>query len=106
MNSEEYSTKNLRHGTIDEHLGTLKRAKEAGLSYVWSGDIRRNPYLAENLRFGEEFGILTTEWVESDQESGWLVFWTDKPKDAEKEKSRQPKQLDADIGESKFPEEE
>ncbi len=65
----------LRHGTEEEHRATLKRAKAAGVSYVWSGDILRNQYLAENLRFGHESGILSTEWVESDQESGWKLKW-------------------------------
>lgn len=65
----------LKHGTREEHLATLKRAKNGGLSYVWSGDIRRSPYLRENLQFAVEEGIITTEWVESDQESGWLVVF-------------------------------
>lgn len=65
----------LEHGTEAEHRATLKRAKDGGLSYIWSGDVRRNRYLAENLRFGEEAGILTTKWVESDQESGWEISW-------------------------------
>lgn len=65
----------LRHGTESEHRATLARAKAAGVKYVWSGDVRRNQYLAENLRFAEESGLLTTEWVESDQESGWKLKW-------------------------------
>lgn len=68
----------LRHGTEAEHRATLRRAKAAGVTYVWSGDIRRNQYLAENLRFAQESGILTTEWVESDQESGWKLHWANK----------------------------
>ncbi len=65
----------LEHGTEAEHRATLERAKAGGLSYVWSGDVRRNAYLLENLRFGEEMGILTTRFVESDQESGWEIDW-------------------------------
>lgn len=65
----------LTHGTEAEHRATLGRAKAGGLTYVWSGDVRRNQYLAENLRFGEEAGILTTKWVESEQESGWEISW-------------------------------
>ena len=68
----------LEHGTEAEHRATLARAKAGGLTYVWSGDVRRNRYLAENLRFGEETGILTTKWVESDQESGWKISWANK----------------------------
>jgi len=67
----------LEYGTEEEHRATLNRAKEGELSYVWSGDIRRNAYLRENLRFGEEAGILTTKWIESDQESGWKISWAD-----------------------------
>jgi hypothetical protein len=48
----------LKHGTREEHLATLKRAKNGGLSYVWSGDIRRSPYLRENLQFAVEEGII------------------------------------------------
>ena len=65
----------LEHGTEVEHRATLERAKKNGLSYVWSGDVRRNAYLRENLRFGVASGIITTKWVESDQESGWEIFW-------------------------------
>jgi len=65
----------LRHGTEAEHRATLSRAKAAGVTYVWSGDVRRNQYLAENLRFAQESGILTAEWVESAQESGWNLHW-------------------------------
>jgi hypothetical protein len=65
----------LQHGTEAEHRATLARAKAAGVKYVWSGDVRRNRYLAENIRFAEESGILTTEWLESEQESGWRIMW-------------------------------
>lgn len=65
----------LEYGTEEEHRATLQRAKENGVSYVWSGDVRRNRYLAENICFGEEAGILTTEYVEQSQESGWNIKW-------------------------------
>ena len=65
----------LEHGTEEEHRATLARAKASGLTYVWSGELRRNRYLAENLRFGEAAGILTTKRVESDYESGWEISW-------------------------------
>lgn len=72
----------LQHGTEEEHRATLERAKAAGLSYIWSGDIRRNAYPRENLRFGGESGILSTKWVESDQESGWEISWANSSGDS------------------------
>lgn len=65
----------LVHGTKEQHRATLRRAREAGVDYVWSGDIRRSPYLAENLQFGIDNKILTTKWVEGEQESGWMIKW-------------------------------
>lgn len=73
--AQEQLVSPLEHGTEAEHRATLARAKAGGLTYVGSGDVRRNRYLAENLRFGEEAGIRTTKWVESDQESGWEISW-------------------------------
>lgn len=64
----------LRHGTEEEHRATLKRAKENDISYVWSGDLR-NPYLLENLRFGQDVGLIEVEFVEyyEAQESGYRI---------------------------------
>lgn len=64
----------LRHGTEEEHLATLKRAKENGVSYVWSGNLR-NPYLLENLRFGQDAGLIEVEFMEyyEAQESGYRI---------------------------------
>jgi hypothetical protein len=64
----------LRHGTEEEHRATLKRAKENGVSYVWSGDLR-NPYLLESLRFGQDAGLIEAEFVEyyEAQESGYRI---------------------------------
>ena len=73
--SKQRTISPLEHGTEEEHRATLMRAKAAGVSYIWSGDLRRNPYLAENLQFGEEAGILTTKWVECSQESGYNITW-------------------------------
>lgn len=64
-----------QEGTKEEHRATLRRAREAGVDYIWSGDIRRNPYLAENLQFGIDNKVLSAEWVERDQESGWNIVW-------------------------------
>lgn len=68
----------LKYGTEEEHRATLDRARENGVTYVWSGDIRRNPYLAENLQFGVDNKIITTTFVENDQESGWEITWLKK----------------------------
>lgn len=65
----------LVHGTEEEHRGTLERARKSGITYVWSGDIRRNPYLAENLRFGQEKGIIEVKETSSHQESGFNIKW-------------------------------
>lgn len=65
----------FHYGNEAEHRATLNRAKSAGIKYLWSGDVRRNAYLEENLRFAEEFGIIKTKWVESSQESGWEIEW-------------------------------
>lgn len=64
----------LRHGTEEEHRATLKRAKENGVSYVWSGDLR-NSYLLENLRFGQDAGLIEVKFVEyyEAQESGYYI---------------------------------
>jgi hypothetical protein len=71
----------LEHGTREDHLGTLERAREAGIDRVWTGDIRRNAYLRENLRFGQEEGIITVEMVEDyeGQQSDFLLTWTNPP---------------------------
>ena len=65
----------LLHGTQEDHLGTLRRAKENEIDYIWSGDVRRNPYLAENINFGIEEGIIQADYEELEQESGWLITW-------------------------------
>ena len=72
----------LNHGTEAEHRATLSRAKAAGVTMVWSGDIRKSRYLAENLRFAVQSGILTIEFVECDQESGWKLKWANAQRSA------------------------
>ena len=67
----------LEHGTRDDHLGTLRRAKANKITSVWSGDLRRNAYLRESLNFGIEEGILKVEdydYAEA-QESGFNIIW-------------------------------
>lgn len=69
----------LQHGTREEHIATLRRAKNGGVRSIWSGDIRRNDYLRENLSFAEQEGFLKLTEYEYDQESGWNVQWLDHP---------------------------
>lgn len=70
-------TMELQHGTEQEHLASLERAKQAGLSSIWSGDVRRNAYLRENMVFAEKRGIAKFTFYEDyyGQESGWNVEW-------------------------------
>ena len=65
----------LKHGTEEEHRATLERAKKNGLSYIWSGTVRRNEYFAENLKFGIHHKIIKATPVEFAQESGWNIEW-------------------------------
>lgn len=67
----------LEHGTEEEHIGTLERAKQRGENsfYVWSGDLRRNAYLRENLNFGVDRGLIRLEEVDMSQETGYDVFF-------------------------------
>ena len=65
----------LKYGTKEEHLETLKQARKTRVDYVWSGDVRRNPYLAESLQFGVDNKIIEIQPDERDQESGWRIIW-------------------------------
>ena len=69
----------FEHGTRDDHVATLRRAKDAGVRSIWSGDIRRNAYLRENLAFAEREGFVRLTEYESDQESGWDIEWLSHP---------------------------
>jgi len=69
----------LEHGTREEHIATLKRAKSNGVASIWSGDISRNAYLRENLNFAEDEGIVKLKPYELEQESGWDVEWLKEP---------------------------
>lgn len=64
----------FKHGTEQEHKNTLKRAKDNGVSYVWSGDLR-TPYFRENLHYGIAAGIIEVEAVNyyEAQESGYII---------------------------------
>lgn len=69
---------NLIHGSKEEHMTTLQRAKQNNISYVWSGELR-NPYLLENLYFGKELGLIDIEFFEDyeGQESGYKIKYLD-----------------------------
>ena len=66
----------LKHGTEEEHRGTLERAKADGIDYISSFDMR-NSYLRENLVFGQNENIIELEDVThyEAQESGWNIKW-------------------------------
>ena len=68
----------LNNAQFIQHMGTLERAV-GQVSYVWSGDLR-NPYLHTNICLAQDAGILTTEYTESEQESGYYVKWADDAK--------------------------
>lgn len=72
----------LIYGTREEHIGTLRRAKENGVTSAWTGDIRRNVYLRENLAFAEEEGIIAKLQIEENYEGQYSDFvweWLDHP---------------------------
>ena len=78
--------KELLQGTREEHLATLERAKlkhPSGFS-IWTGDVRRNPYLYENLGFAESENIATVKLDVREQESYFVISWVGelpRPKD-------------------------
>lgn len=63
---------------MDEHKATIARTKEAhpdGLE-VWTGDIRRNAYLRENLEVMKYLGVADIELdVSNDQQSNFVIRW-------------------------------
>lgn len=69
------------YGTMDEHKGTIERARAASgeTLTIWSGDIRRNRYLAENLEVMKFLGVADITFDDSDdQESNFIVTWRNK----------------------------
>ena len=68
---------NLTHGTLEEHLATIQRAKENDLTYIPSAILRRNLYLSENIEFIQERNLAIVEFVENyeEQESGYNIKW-------------------------------
>jgi hypothetical protein len=73
---------NLVHGTAAEHIGTLLRACENNVTSVWSGSLRHNAYLRENLDYGVEAGLIKLKDYDhrEAQESGYTITYTDKLK--------------------------
>ena len=65
----------LEHGTKEEHLATLSRAREANVRTIWSGAVRRSPYLRESMVLAERLGIAKFTPYDSyeAQESGWVI---------------------------------
>jgi len=59
----------------EEYLGTIKRAKENDVSYIWSGDLLRNEYLRNCLAYGGSNNLLSLTYVEMEQETGYNVRW-------------------------------
>lgn len=59
----------------EQYQKSLQSAKEQGLNYIWSGDLRSG-YLRECLKYGVDNKILTlTPFEVSDQETGFTVTW-------------------------------
>ena len=67
----------LEYGTKEEHLATVKRAKDNNVTSIWTGDIARNAYLRENLSFIQEENIATVTLEENytAQESNYIIKW-------------------------------
>ena len=67
----------LEHGTVEEHLATIKRAITNEIINIWTGDITRNKYLQENLKFAQVNGLvkITEETDYEGQASYWLLEW-------------------------------
>ncbi len=61
--------------TDEDFRLTIKRAKENGVEYIWSGDLVQNRYLRECLAFAVENGLATTKEKIMEQETGVIVDW-------------------------------
>ena len=68
---------NLQYGTYEEHKATAERAKANGVSSVWTGHLRRNPYLQENLEFIQEENLaeVSLEVDYEGQSSDYIIKW-------------------------------
>lgn len=67
----------LEYGTYKEHKATAQRAKDNNLNSIWTGDLKRNPYLRENLSFIQEKGLAEVDLkVDYDgQSSSYVIKW-------------------------------
>ena len=67
----------LKYGTKEEHLGTIKRAKDSGANEIWTGTVARSNYFQENIQFIEEEDLGTVELVvnKEAQESKYVITW-------------------------------
>jgi hypothetical protein len=63
----------LTHGTEEEHLGTITQAKANKVDSVWTGEIRRKRYLAENLAWAEAKGLISVKF--RDDERAQMSFF-------------------------------
>ena len=66
----------LIYGTHYQHYQTVLRAKENGVSCIWSGDMK-NDYLRENLAYAEISGWINLKYFEyyESQMSGYEVTY-------------------------------
>lgn len=75
--SRNYISDFLEHGSIEEHLATIKRSIFNKIDSIWTGDILRNKYLQENLKFAHVNRMvkITEETDYVGQSSYWLLEW-------------------------------
>jgi len=59
----------------EDFLGTIARAKELGVTYIWSGDLSRSRYLHNCLGYAEKNNLVELTPVQDEQSSGYLVEW-------------------------------
>jgi len=57
-----------------QFLGTIARAKENNVGYIWSGELR-NAYLRKCLKYAKENDLVHIEEIFMNQESGYRVTW-------------------------------
>ena len=67
-----------QYGTESEHRATADVAKAKDIRMVWTGDIKRSLYLAENLEFIQETGLAVVSIVMGDSQSSYYkIEWSD-----------------------------
>jgi len=60
--------------TEEEYLNTIKTAKENGVDYIWSGELRTT-YLRKCLSYAIKNNLVKITPVEMEQETGYDVEW-------------------------------